>query len=136
MTEFTSEVQTIAYPAERVYAKLSDLKNLEKVQSLIPEGKIREFTFDSDSCSFKIDAIGKIGLRVVERDPFKTVKLESEQSPIAFICWVQLKEIAPDDTKLKLTIKADLPFFLKAMISGPLEDGIEKAAQALAQLPY
>jgi hypothetical protein len=136
MTEYTSDVQTILYSTERVYAKLSDLNNLEKVQSLLPADKIKEFTFDSDSCSFKVDMIGKISLRVVDREPLKTIKLQSEESPMEFTCWIQLKEAAPEDTRLKLTLKIDLPFFLKAMVNSKIEEGIQKVAEALAALPY
>lgn len=136
MTDFVSDIQKIPYSADRVYEKLSDLKNLEKVQNLLPEGKVKEFTFDSDSCSFQVETFGTIALRVVERDPFKTIKLESEKSPVPFSFWIQLQEVATDDTRLKLTFRADIPFLFKGMISKPLEEGIKKVAEALAKLPY
>jgi len=136
MTDFVSDVQKIPYDANRVYAKLSDLNNLEKIQSLLPEGKIKEFTFDTDSCSFRAEPIGKISMRVVERDPGKTIKLVSEKSPVPFTCWIQLKEVAADDTRLRITFSADIPFLFKGMVSKPLEEGIKKVAEALAKLPY
>jgi len=136
MTDFVSDVQKIPYDANRVYAKLSDLNNLEKIQSLLPEGKIKEFTFDTDSCSFQAEPIGKISMRVVERDPGKTIKLVSEKSPVPFTCWIQLKEVAADDTRLRITFSADIPFLFKGMVSKPLEEGIKKVAEALAKLPY
>jgi len=136
MTDFVSDIQEIPYSAERVYAKLSDLKNLEKVQSLLPEGKIKDFSFDADSCSFQVESIGSIALRIIEREPFKTIKLESEKSPVPFNCWIQLQEVASNETRLKVTVRADIPFFFKGMISKPLEDGIKKLAEALAKLPY
>ena len=37
---------------------------------------------------------------------------------------------------MKLTIKADIPIFLKGMVSGPLQEAIEKIADALAMIPY
>ena len=37
---------------------------------------------------------------------------------------------------MKLTLKADIPFMLKGMVSRPLQDGLEKIADALAQIPY
>jgi len=136
MTDFVSDIQKIPYSADRVFAKLSDLNNLEKVQSLLPEGKIRNFTFDTDSCSFQVDSFGDISVRVVEREPNKTIKLVSEKSPMPFTFWIQLQEIATDDTRIKLTFKADIPFMFKAMVSKPLKEGINKVAEALAQLPY
>jgi hypothetical protein len=136
MTDFVSDVQRIPYSAERVFSKLSDLNNLGSVQSMLPQDKIKEFTFDTDSCSFQADTIGKISIRIVEREPFKTIKLVSEKSPVPFTCWIQLVEAATDDTRLKLTIGADIPFFFKGMIVKPLEEGIKKVAEALAKIPY
>ncbi|MDP4277335.1 MAG: SRPBCC family protein, partial [Bacteroidota bacterium] len=90
MTDFTSSIQQIPYDADRVYASLSDLNNLSKVQSNIPEGAISELTFTSDTCSFNVPNIGTIALRIVEREPAKTVKLVTEKSPVPFTCWIQL----------------------------------------------
>ena len=135
MTEYTSDIQQIPFSAERVYSKLSDLNNLESVKSLL-EGKVRDFTFDADSCQFRVDPIGTVGVRIMEREPFKSIKLESVKSPIEFLGWIQLQEVAPEDTRLKLTFRANIPIFLKAMISGKLEEGIKSIAQMLAKLPY
>lgn len=135
MTEFTSDIQQVPYAAERVYAKLSDLNNLESVKPLL-DGKVKDFAFDSDSCQFKVDPIGTVGLRIMEREPFKTIKVESVKSPVEFIGWIQLEEVAPNDTRLKLTFRANIPIFLKAMISGKLEAGINSMAEMLAKFPY
>ena len=48
MTEFVSEIKTIPYNEDRVYAMLSDLSNLERVKDRIPQDKIKDFEFDSD----------------------------------------------------------------------------------------
>lgn len=135
MTEYTSGIQQIPFSAERVFSKLSDLNNLGLVKPLI-EGKVKDFTFDADSCQFKVDPVGIVGIRIAEREPFKTIKLESVKSPIEFLGWIQLQEVASDDTRLKLTFRADIPIFLKAMISTKLEEGINNVAEMLAKLPY
>jgi len=136
MTDFVSDVQKIPYDASRVFTKLSDLKNLEKVQDLIPNGEIKDFVCDSDSCSFQAEKLGKIALRIIERDPAKTIKLVSEQSPVPFTCWIQLVEESSNDTRLRLTFRADIPFMFKGMVSKPIEKGIRKLAEVLASLPY
>lgn len=135
MTEFTSDIQQIPYSAERVFSKLSDLNNLESVRPLL-EGKVKDFSFDKDSCQFRVDPIGTVGLSIEEREPFKTIKLKSVKSPVEFLGWIQLQEVAPDDTRLKLTFRADIPIFLKSMISKKLEEGINTVAAMLAALPY
>lgn len=135
MTEYTSDIQQIPFSAERVFSKLSDLNNLNSVKPLI-EGKVKDFTFDADSCQFKVDPVGTVRIRIIEREPFKNIKLESVKSPIEFQGWIQLQEVAPEDTRLKLTFRANIPIFLKAMISNKLEVGINNMAEMLAKLPY
>ena len=41
-----------------------------------------------------------------------------------------------DMGKMKLTIKAELNMFIKGMVKKPLQEGIEKIADALAMIPY
>ena len=41
-----------------------------------------------------------------------------------------------ESSKMKVTVKADIPLMLRGMVSGPIQDGVEKIAEALAQVPY
>ena len=47
-----------------------------------------------------------------------------------------VSSVSETESKMKVTVKADIPFMLKAMVSGPLQDGVEKIAAALAAVPY
>ena len=136
MTEFTSDIQKIPYESDRVFASLSDLNNIEKIKDSLPLDKIKNLTYDTDSCSFQIENIGSVSLRIIEREQGKTIKFASEKSPVQFNLWIQLVSVASDDTRLKLTLKADIPFLFKSMVSKPLGDGIKKVAEVLAALPY
>ena len=136
MTEFISEIKTIPCENRTIYETLADLNNLEKLKNSIPSDKIEDFTFDSDSCSFSIQPVGKIRFSIVDREPSKTIKLTADQSPVEVIMWIQLKETGERETKMKLTVKADLNPFIKPMLSRPLQDGIDKIADILAKIPY
>lgn len=136
MEEFVSEVKVIPHSEECVYRMLSDLSNLERVKDRIPQDKIKDFEFDSDSCSFAVDPVGRIKFQIVEREPNKLVKFATTNSPIPLFLWVQLKEIAENDTRLKLTVRADLNPFLKPMVSKPLQEAVDKISTVLASLPY
>ena len=136
MTEFVSEVKTIPHDEDRIFTMLSDLSNLERIKDRLPQDKIQDFEFDSDSCSFAVAPVGKITFRIVEREPNKTIKFETTNSPVPLFLWIQLKQIAPEDTKMKMTIKADLNPFIKPMVSKPLQDALDKIAVVIASLPY
>ena len=135
MSKFESSIEKVAYPQENVYKMLSDLSNIERVRDRIPEDKLKDLTFDSDSVSIT-SPMGPVTLRVVERDEPKCVKFEAEQSPVPMNLWIQMLPTSETESKLKVTIKADLPFFMAAMAKKPLEEGVEKIAEALATIPY
>lgn len=136
MADFVSEIKAVPYSDERVFAMLSDLSNLEKVKDRIPQDKIRDFEFDKDSCSVSVDPVGKVTFQIIEREPFKVIKFTTVNSPVPLLIWIQLKQVAEDDTRMKLTVRADLNPLLKPMLSKPLQDGIDKIANALASLSY
>lgn len=136
MTEFASEIQTLPYKQEKVYEALSNMDNLEKVKDKISSDKIQDFQFDQDSCSFSVNPIGKVKFSIIEREPQKTIKLKADQAPFEVNMWIQLLSSSPEETKMKLTIKTELNPFLKPMLSKPLQEGVNKIAQALADIPY
>ena len=117
-SKFESSVKQIPYPQQAVYDNISDLRNLNKVQDRVPEDKVNDFKFDEDTVSLNVAPVGELKLRICDREEPKCVKFETVQSPVPFNLWIQV-----------------LPF-IKGMVEKPLQDGIEKIADALAQVHY
>ena len=136
MSKFESSIKQIPYPVEAVYKNISDLSNLERVRDRVPEDKLQDFSFDSDPVQVSVPPVGTIKLRIIEREENKCVKFEAEQSPLPFNLWIQVLPVDDATSKMKVTVKADIPIMLKGMVAGPLQDGIEKIADVLAQIPY
>lgn len=136
MSQFESSVKQIPFSQERVYAKLSVLSNLESMKDRIPQDKVKDISFDSDTLTFSVDPVGKITLQVIEREPFKCIKFETTQSPLPFNLWIQLVPDSEQGCKMKLTIRVDINPFMKAMVQKPLQEGIEKMADMLAMIQY
>ena len=135
-TKFESSIKQIPYPQEAVYRNISDLSNLEKVRDRVPEDKVQDFSFTEDTVSLNVPPVGELKLRIIERDAPKCVKFETAQSPVPFNVWIQVLPVTETTSKMKVTVKAELNPFIKGMVSGPLQDGVEKIADALAQIPY
>lgn len=134
MTTYESDIKAISSNEEVVFGILNDLKNLEKLAnnpSLMD--KAQDLHFDSDSCSFVVEGFGKMGFRIVEREPFKTIKLVSENAPVEVIVWIQLKSVDVNNTQLKLTVKAELPMMIKMMVDKKLQEGVNSIADLLAK---
>ena len=136
MAKFESSVKQIPYPQQTVYNMLSDLTNIERVKDRVPEDKLKDLSFDKDSISISVPPVGAVSMRIIEREEPKTIKFESANSPMPFNFWIQLLPVNETESKMRLTSKADIPFMLKGMVTKPLQEGIEKIAEALAMIPY
>ena len=124
MSTFESSIRQIPHPQQSVYAMLSDLANLERIRHRLPEDKLKDFSFDSDTLSVNVPPVGSIRLRIVDRDEPKCIKFETEQSPVPFNFWIQILPVTETTSKMKLTIKADLNPFIKGMLKKPLQEVI------------
>ena len=135
-SKYESGIKQIPYAQEKVYEMLSNLENIEKVRARIPEDKLGGLTFDRDSVSVDVPRVGSITMRVMEREAPKCVKFEAANSPVPFNLWIQILPVTDTSSKMKVTVKADIPMFLKPMLGGKLEEGVDKIADALAIIPY
>ena len=135
-SKFESSVKQIPYPQQAVYDNICDLRNLEKVRDRVPEDKVNDFSFDQDTVSISVAPVGQLQLRICEREEPKCVKFETVQSPVPFHVWVQVLPVDENNSKMKVTVKAELNPFIKSMVEKPLQEGVEKIADALAQVHY
>lgn len=136
MAKFESSIKQIPYSQKAVYDCISDLNNLERVRDRVPADKIQDFQFDQDTVSISAAPVGEIKLHIIDRDEPKCVKFETVQSPVPFYLWIQVLPVNETSSKMKVTVDADIPFMLKGMVSGPIQEGVEKIADALAMIPY
>lgn len=136
MNKFESSVKVISFSQERIYNKLSDLKNLEAVKDRLPQDKVKDISFDTDTLSFNVAPVGQLTLKIIEREPNQCIKFETTNSPLPFNLWIQLVASAEEECKIKVTIGMELNPFMKAMVQKPLQEGLEKMADMLAIIPY
>lgn len=130
MTEFESKIVSIKRNSEEVFRVLSDFRLFTP---FIPTDKLEGWKAEESSCSFNVKGIGQTGLKIIEKEPFKMVKITGDgKLPFEFFLWIQLKEVEPNDTRMKLTLKADLNMMLKMMLEQKLKEGINTMADGIA----
>ena len=135
-SKFESSIKLVPYPQQAVYNNISDLRNLEKVKDRVPEDKVNEFTFDEDTVGLSVAPVGELKLRICDREEPKCVKFETVESPVPFNVWIQILPVDEQNSKMKVTVKAELNPFIKSMVEKPLQEAVEKIADALAQVQY
>ena len=120
---------------------MEDLNNLSGIKERLEQvrekvgDKIQDITFDRDSLTLTVQGMN-VTLRIIEREPCKCIKFEGDHSPIPMNLWIQMLPVTSEQAKLKVTIRAEVNMFMKAMVSKPLQEGVEKLAEMLAMIPY
>ncbi|MEE0921948.1 MAG: SRPBCC family protein [Paludibacteraceae bacterium] len=135
--KYESKIGQIPYNDQVVYAVLSNLNNLQRFTDAIPKDKVKELEITTDAIRMKIDGLAqKFTIRIVEKEPCKTIKFGVENLPMEANLWIQLKQVAEQDTRIKLTIKADIPMMFRMMFEKKLQQGLDQAVDMLCQVPY
>ncbi|TLX77703.1 SRPBCC family protein [Labilibacter sediminis] len=134
MTKFESDIKQAYHNPDKIFSFISNFNNFEH---LIPQDKIKNWQSDEDSCRFSVEGIGEAGLRIVDKEPFKTVKYSTDgKVPFNFYLWVQLKQVAEGDTRIKLTIKAELNAMMKMMVAKQVKKFLNMLGDAIANYHY
>ena len=135
--KYESAVTKVVASAAQIYKVFSNLKNLERVKDLIPKDKVQELEIEDESVRMKVDGLGqKITILIVDKTENEVIKYGAEGIPMQMNFWIQMKEVAPMDTRIKLTLKADIPMMFKMMLDKKIQQGIDQAAAMIAQFPF
>jgi hypothetical protein len=115
-----SKIGKSVYSDREIYTFITDFDNF---RTLLPEDKVRGWESSGDRCSFQVDPLGRTGLQILEKKPHSLVKIASipEFSKYQFTIWIQIKQLAEGDTRIKITIEPHVNQMLLPMIKGPLK---------------
>ena len=128
MEKYESKQQQIRRSAEQIYTALASFNNFTPMI----QDKVEEWSAEDDRCSFKLKGM-TVGLRMVEREPYKLIKIQGDEvSPIDFTFWLQLKEVAPYDTRMRIVVHAELNMMMRMMIGKKLQGAVDQMAEAIA----
>ena len=155
LTKFESAVKPLSHPQQTVYGWLSDLRHIEALREKLNDPAVlqqlgeRVPGTDAESLRRQLETmtlsedtvtmdspLGKVTLRIVEREAPKCVKLEAEGSPLPLTLWVQVLPVADGGSKMRVKFGAEVNVFMKAMVSKPLQQAVDGIADLLASLPY
>ncbi len=134
MSKIESRVGKLEHCDERIFGFLSDFDNYKQ---LIPEERVKNFTSEGDTCSFRVEGIGKASLKIIEKEPYKMIKIVSESgTPVRFSLWIQLKGIADYDTRVKITVEPEVNKIMMGMVKKPLQNLVNTIVDHLEQIPF
>ncbi len=114
--------------ADRIYEFLNDFNNF---QNLMPE-QITDWKSDTDSCSFEINNLATIELRITNRQENTLIVMDAEgKSPFPFQLSSNLESLGMNETLFSFEIDAQVNPMLSVMVKKPLENLVEIMGQKL-----
>ncbi len=133
-SKFESKIGKITSTPEKIYNFLSDFRNFS---SLIPHDKLKNWNAQENECTFSIEMIGNVGIQIIEKQPFVLIKITGiEGSKLDFFFWIQIKEVAPYDSRIKLTLKADLNPMVKMIASKQIQSMMDTLVDQIVKIPF
>ena len=105
---------------QKIYNFISNFHNFKE---LLPQDRVSGWESSEEKCSFQVDPLGRTGLMIVGKEPYKLVKMSSdpEFSKYQFTIWIQLKKVSQDDTRIKITIEPLVNKMMLPMVRLPLK---------------
>ena len=159
MTKYESQIYTVNATQQHAYERMANLKNFEAIKAAVenpefaerlmqnvpaeyadkvtPEkiAQIREqlqnVVFSEDAVSMETK-MGLITLAITDRQEPKLVKLVGVNTPIDVNLWVKLLPLGVYQAKMKVTIGAELNFFVRKMVEKHLKQAPDGIAQMLS----
>ncbi|MDR1227398.1 MAG: hypothetical protein LBK47_10985 [Prevotellaceae bacterium] len=130
MADYVSKVEKVRRPIGQLYDILSDFT---KFSDLIPKDQAEDFEATENECTFTVKQLGKTGVRIIDKAQNSFVKYGANgKVPFDFLFWIQMKEAAPCDTRIKLTLRAELNMIMRGLMGKKLQKGIEQFAFHMA----
>jgi carbon monoxide dehydrogenase subunit G len=134
MSKIESRIGIIKDSEEKIYSFLSDFNNF---RNMVPADKVKNWESDRDSCTFTVEGIGPVGLRILEKEPTKMIKIISDgKKPVPFTIWIQIKEVAEKDTRIKITADVDINPLMATMVKGPLKSFVDTLVDQAERMNY
>lgn len=131
LTKIESEKVDINNSASAVFNYLSDFNNFEK---LMPP-QVTNWTSTSEECSFTINGMATIGMKIIEKTPFTKITITSNgKVPFEFKLFVSLVEKDMNNCIGQLIFESDLNPMMKMMVEKPLGNFFNMLAQKMKDI--
>ena len=130
MEKYESKQCQIFKSASQIFPFISNFSLLTPAVA----DKVEQWQATEDTCSFKVKGF-TVKLRMIAKEEGKYVKITGDDGgvPIDFAFWIQLHEVTPTDTRMRMVLHAELNMMMRMMVGSKIQKGLDKAAEGFAQ---
>lgn len=141
MDLYESKIKVVKGSPEAIYSMLTDMARLNNI---LPEkfaDKVKDLQISENGCSFTVDKLGRVTITLTNQQPFSLVKYTLQAAmALTFDIFIQIKEAPqPTDTpesRIKVSLKGSIPFMVKPLVGGHLQELVDRTAEAISTKSY
>lgn len=127
----SERVNTLSTP-DKLYQFLTDFENFRRI---LPEDKVENFEFTSQSCSFDIRGITKLTISIQDKtESSQIIYVSKGLMKFDFTLDVRFYQNQNSLGEATISMLANLNPFIKSMAEKPLRQLVDSMAQKLAQM--
>lgn len=132
MTNIETDKVECQQSAEKIFTFLSDFNNFH---ALMPP-QVTNWTSTSETCSFTINNMATVGMRVLSKEPFSKIHITSDggKVPFSFTLDVVLVSTGENTCTGQLVFAGDIPMFIRPMVVGPLTNFFNLLARKMTEI--
>ena len=130
MSLIESQAVTINKSDEEIFNFISDFTNFA---SLMPP-QVQDVKITQDSCSFSIQGMPNINLKIYERTPFSSVKMKAEDGKLPFTLSCSLQSVNETQCIAQFHFEAELIPMMKMMVAKPLGNFLNLLSEKLKEI--
>jgi hypothetical protein len=117
--------------AERIFNYLSDFNNFGK---LMPS-QVTNWQSTTDDCSFTINGMATIGMKIYEKTPFSKISITSNgKVPFEFKLFIHLAETSATTCTGQLTFESGMNPMIRMMVEKPLGNFFNMLVQKMKEI--
>lgn len=128
--KYESTVTTVDAGADKLYARLSDFESLAR---FFPSS-FRVAQCSVDTCIMEVQPIGRMNMRIVERQPYELVRILVGVHPqIEYYILLHIRRISADTSTVQVAVHADLSPLYHMIASRIMQNTVDEIAKAIAR---
>jgi len=124
--KITSPITRINFSAPKIFELAGNLQNFPHYMS----DQVKDITATADSCSFTVENIAAITLKILEKTPFSKIRFAAENDKnIPLFLTLNINAVSENETDVTADMDIEIPVFLKPLVQKPLERFLETLSQ-------
>lgn len=130
MSDIKSQTVEINKSEEEIFNFISDFTNFS---TLFPP-QVKDLKITRDNCSFSIDGMPKVSLKITERTPYSCVIMSAEDGKLPFELKCCLEKVDEEKCQAQFLFNAELNMMMKMMVEKPITNFLNVLSDKLRTL--